>query len=639
MADRIIRQYYRQARFSRGSAAQWAVENPVLFKGEAGYEEDTQRLKVGDGILNYVDLPYVIGGADGADGAMGRTGPPGFGLPGEDADQLIIPGQTGATGASGSQGVQGLQGPVGPPGLEGEEGDAIPIPGQRGPDGAPGATGAQGPVGLGVPGYDGDDAEDILVPGPAGTAGSQGLTGSQGFVGPPGPGGEDGDDGGIGPPGLRGNDGAPGSIGAQGAQGLPGLDGDDAEHGLLLPGGRGADGAPGSVGTPGAQGAQGLMGQDGEDAEHGLLLPGSRGADGAPGSNGAQGSTGPPGMSVDGEDAEWLPGPQGRTGGIAQTYLGYNVIGATATNSTDRRVIAKKITVATAGLLASIDAYVDNGAFNDDVSAISVAVWDDSSGTPNRLIAQHVGKIDALLLDDTSGAGGNTDPRWLSTPVGIWLTPGDYWIGVQAPDGTANAGIRFYRDAGAGADRHYVTNAAGEDWIADWGYYTPTTTTDAYSIRGNFLLEGGPVGATGGTGERGQQGPVGMTLEGEQGEWLPVPGPGQRRTVTVGGLVDGNGAVVTTGVRPIWRVPYPCVVTAVRGYGDTGTTTTVNAGEITDGDFCSANIAIDPADAWEEGAPNQNLVLSPGDTLYIKVVNAGTATQVTVQVDLTSRLD
>jgi hypothetical protein len=107
----------------------------------------------------------------------------------------------------------------------------------------------------------------------------------------------------------------------------------------------------------------------------------------------------------------------------------------------------------------------------------------------------------------------------------------------------------------------------------------------------------------------------------------------------VGGLIDGNGTVVTTGIRPIWRVPYPCVVTAVRAYADVGTTTTVNAGEITDGDFCSANIAIDPADAWEEGTPNQNTVLVPGDTLYVEVVNAGSATQVTIQVDLLSRLD
>jgi hypothetical protein len=141
-------------------------------------------------------------------------------------------------------------------------------------------------------------------------------------------------------------------------------------------------------------------------------------------------------------------------------------------------------------------------------------------------------------------------------------------------------------------------------------------------------------------GPQGPMGPIGQALEPPTEAIEPLgllqTAP-QTRLVTVGALIDGNGAVVTTGVRPIWRVPYPCRVTAVRAYADIGTTTVVNAGEITDGDFCSSNITVDPSDAWEVGAPNQNLDLIEGDTLYVEITTAGTATQVTIQVDVMAR--
>lgn len=41
-----------------GTSAQWAEANPVLLKGEIGVENDTQRLKIGDGLAAWNDLPY-----------------------------------------------------------------------------------------------------------------------------------------------------------------------------------------------------------------------------------------------------------------------------------------------------------------------------------------------------------------------------------------------------------------------------------------------------------------------------------------------------------------------------------------------------------------------------------------------------
>lgn len=109
-------------------------------------------------------------------------------------------------------------------------------------------------------------------------------------------------------------------------------------------------------------------------------------------------------------------------------------------------------------------------------------------------------------------------------------------------------------------------------------------------------------------------------------------------TFTVGGVIDGGGSVITAGAWIVWRVPFACTVTAVHAQVDTGTTTVVNAGKGFVGgttEFCSADITIDPADAWEAGAVNQNQSLVAGDAVYLEVVTAGTATLCTIQVTLT----
>lgn len=46
----------------------WKTSNPILLKGEAGYETDTRKLKFGDGITAYNDLPYTIDADSGGGG-------------------------------------------------------------------------------------------------------------------------------------------------------------------------------------------------------------------------------------------------------------------------------------------------------------------------------------------------------------------------------------------------------------------------------------------------------------------------------------------------------------------------------------------------------------------------------------------
>lgn len=46
----------------RGTAAAWTAANPILHGGEVGYETDTGKLKVGDGISDWTTLPYFDAG-------------------------------------------------------------------------------------------------------------------------------------------------------------------------------------------------------------------------------------------------------------------------------------------------------------------------------------------------------------------------------------------------------------------------------------------------------------------------------------------------------------------------------------------------------------------------------------------------
>jgi hypothetical protein len=49
-------------RQKRGTAAEWAAANPVLLDGEIGFEKDTKIIKLGDGVLPWVDLTPALDG-------------------------------------------------------------------------------------------------------------------------------------------------------------------------------------------------------------------------------------------------------------------------------------------------------------------------------------------------------------------------------------------------------------------------------------------------------------------------------------------------------------------------------------------------------------------------------------------------
>jgi len=150
----------------RDIAANWVIANPKLLLAEAGYETDTGKLKYGDNIHYWNDLPYFTGGQTGSGGgATGATGA--TGAAGHDG----VTGPTGAAGPTGPQGIQGVAGPTGPQGIQGIQGEVGPA-GAAGPTGATGvgtagaagATGATGATGVGVTGATGASVSMVVRP-------------------------------------------------------------------------------------------------------------------------------------------------------------------------------------------------------------------------------------------------------------------------------------------------------------------------------------------------------------------------------------------------------------------------------------------------------------------------------------------
>jgi hypothetical protein len=49
-----------QFKLRRGTAADWAIHNPILKLGEPGFETDTGKFKIGNDYTKWLDLPYFV---------------------------------------------------------------------------------------------------------------------------------------------------------------------------------------------------------------------------------------------------------------------------------------------------------------------------------------------------------------------------------------------------------------------------------------------------------------------------------------------------------------------------------------------------------------------------------------------------
>lgn len=53
----------------RGTSAQWTAANPVLADGEMGFETDSGKIKIGNGIVAWTQLQYADFGITGSGGS------------------------------------------------------------------------------------------------------------------------------------------------------------------------------------------------------------------------------------------------------------------------------------------------------------------------------------------------------------------------------------------------------------------------------------------------------------------------------------------------------------------------------------------------------------------------------------------
>ncbi|MDD5082736.1 MAG: hypothetical protein PHU08_05120 [Dehalococcoidales bacterium] len=97
-----------------------------------------------------------------------------------------------------------------------------------------------------------------------------------------------------------------------------------------------------------------------------------------------------------------------------------------------------------------------------------------------------------------------------------------------------------------------------------------------------------------------------------------------------GNVLSPDGAINVI----IWRAPFACTVTAVKGYRVGGTGATVNARKNGTDEHLSSDLSLTSADTWMDGGAVQNTLYSTDDKLEIMITSIeGNPTQVAVQVD------
>lgn len=178
-------------------------------------------------------------------------------------------------------------------------------------------------------------------------------------------------------------------------------------------------------------------------------------------------------MAPDGAGGLQFRAEAGGGGGMAHAYLGTNSVGGSVESMTDSRMLMKRITLPSDGLLVSIGAALQmqtNGA----VDGLYGGLWSDSAGSPTSLIAITAPPVQTLYI--------NTTNRWLEMALVKYLTAGDYWIGIASGLGGSRLNIAY---AAGGSDRYYT---AGGDYTSDSVNMGGTTTgTRDYSIRAGVL--------------------------------------------------------------------------------------------------------------------------------------------------------
>ena len=167
-------------------------------------------------------------------------------------------------------------------------------------------------------------------------------------------------------------------------------------------------------------------------------------------------------------------------GGITHSYLGYNTIGGSTEVVTAHRWYAKQVTPGSSGMLLSVGVRILWGA--DDKGSVTVGLFEDNAGALGKLLAANTLGVGAGSVVDLSEAAGTRNPRWLDIPLASYLAASTaVWIAVMAESNTTRPTI--YYD-GSGSDHYFTPSSA---IVVDGPYFTNTTSSNKYSIRGDFI--------------------------------------------------------------------------------------------------------------------------------------------------------
>ncbi len=166
----------------------------------------------------------------------------------------------------------------------------------------------------------------------------------------------------------------------------------------------------------------------------------------------------------------------GVPGAISQSYVGYNTIGGTTelVAVSAARQVFRKVTLASAALLVSVDVYCNGDASH--AQSVLAAVFSDNAGVPLNVIGTLA--YESLSGSFSGSAVLNATPRWVSVPMNMWLTAGTYWLQVLVSNG-----LTLYYDASGGD----FALSTGSTWPFDSSLNAPANSTRKYSIRGSII--------------------------------------------------------------------------------------------------------------------------------------------------------
>jgi len=392
-----------------------------------------------------------------------------------------------------------------------------------------GLTGPQGPTG-------------------GGSTGPQGNTGVQGFTGPQGPTGNQGVTGPQGRTGVQGNTGSQGETGAQGRTGFQGFTGPQGVTGFQgrtgpqgSTGAQGFTGPQGFTGNQGNTGAQGFTGPQGRTGAQGFTGPqgftGNQGNTGAQGSTGVQGNTGSQGPTGN----QGVTGPQGHTGIQGNTgpqgLVGQRgADGAAALNSPmqSQSTIVVTHSYGSYPMVQFVDESTKKTFLVDDVtyrvthnSTQSFTFQSLSGNVTGYVVAGGgfagpqgtTGSQGPTGVQGFTGVQGTTGPQGFTGNQGVTGPQGRTGVqGFTGPQGfTGNQGVTgpqgFTGVQGTTGPQGFTGN---QGVTGPQGYTGIQGTTGPQGPTGNQGVTGpqgmtGPTGPQGFTGPQGVTGPQGMT--------------------------------------------------------------------------------------------------------------------------------